>query len=80
MEEFNKPEGEEVPPAKRRRLQLESQESTSEEHFPVAKVEESNAIDSKNKNIFELPDEIWMKIMGYLSTYNLLRIVARASF
>ena len=40
---------------------------------------EAKAMDSKNKNIFELPDEILMKIMGYLSTYDLLRIVAQVS-
>ena len=57
---------------------MESQKSTSEEHFPVVKVE-AKAMDSKNKNIFELPDEILMKIMGYLSTYDLLRIVAQVS-
>ena len=57
MEKFNKSV---VPAAKRPRLQLESQESTLEEHFPI----------------FELPEEILMKIMGYLSTYDILRIIA----
>ena len=66
MEEFNKPA---VVP-------------TSEEHFPVAMKEEANAMESKNEDIFELlllPDEIVMKIMGYLSTYDLLRIMAQVS-
>ena len=78
MEKSNRP----VVPAKKRRLHLESQESNLEEHFPVGKKarEETNAIDRKNENIFELlPDEILMKIVGYLSTYDLLRILAPVS-
>ena len=78
MEKSNRP----VVPAKKRRLHLESQESNLEEHFPVGKKarEETNAIDRKNENIFELlPDEILMKILGYLSTYDLLRILAPVS-
>ena len=74
MEEVNKPEV----PAKRRCLQLESQESNSKEHFPVVKAEEANATD--DENILELlPDEVLMKIMDYLSTYDILRIIAQVS-
>ena len=74
MEEVNKPEV----PAKRRCLQLESQESNSKENFPVVKAEEVNAMD--DENILELlPDEVLMKIMDYLSTYDILRIIAQVS-
>jgi len=74
MEEVNKPEV----PAKRRCLQMESQESNLKEHFPVVKAEEANATD--DENILELlPDEVLMKIMDYLSTYNILRIIAQVS-
>ena len=41
-------------------------------------MEETNA--TNNENVLELlPDEVLMKIMDYLSTYDILRIIAQVS-
>ena len=40
---------------------------------------ESSATETKIKKVPELPDEIWLKIMSYLSTYDMLRNVAQIS-
>ena len=60
-----------------RRLQSESESegSTLKEHSPVAVI----AMESKIKNLLELPYEILLEILGYLSTYDLLRIVPPVS-
>ena len=73
--EIMKPSEENGPVAKRRRLQMESEveESTQEKKFAPKVIMKSEI------NLVDLPYEIWLKILEYLSTKDILRNVARVS-
>ena len=59
--------------------QLKTSESRNQQLEERLKFLESSAMETKIKNIPELPNEIWLEIMSYLSTYDVLRNVAQVS-
>ena len=61
--------------------QLKTSESRNQQLEEQLKFLESSAMETKIKNILvpELPNEIWLEIMSYLSTYDVLRNVAQVS-
>ena len=60
---------------------IENQKAQIQHLEDQLKNSESSATETKIKNVLvpELPNEIWLEIMSYLSTYDVLRNMAQVS-